>query len=115
MIKNITIIVIIYSLTVSLLSYFYINANFSISVLFGGLAMLLNLAALSFSWSLIFSKKSIALAVFVIIFKYVILAAVLWGLSTTKWLNIMGFLTGLTSLVFSILIAMIIKSLATRG
>lgn len=96
------------------MSYLYINANFSISVLFGGFAVLLNLAALSFSWSLIFSKKSIALAVFVIIFKYLILAVILLGLSTTKWLSIIGFLTGLASLVFSIIVATIIKSVATR-
>lgn len=115
MIKNITMIATIYSLAASLLSYFYINASFSVSVLFGGLVVLLNMAALSFSWNLIFSKKSIALAVFVIIFKYLILAVILWVLSSTKWLNIIGFLIGLISLVFSILVAMMIKSLARRG
>ncbi len=72
--------------------------------------MLLNLAATSFCWKLIFCKKSIALAVFVIIFKYVILGVILWGLSRAGWLNAIGFLVGLTSLVFSILAAMLIKS-----
>lgn len=64
--------------------------------------MLINLAGLAFVWSLIFAKKSIALAVFIIIFKYVILGMILWGLSSAQWLKPAGFLVGITSLVVAV-------------
>ena len=110
MIKNISIITLVYTLIASGLSYYYLSGSFALSVFVGGTMMLLNLEAISFFWNLIFYKKSIALAVFVIIFKYVILGIILLGLSTSGWLNAIGFLIGLTSLVFSILAAMLVKS-----
>ena len=99
-----------YSLTTSLITYIYLGSNFAISVFFGGLTVIINLAILTFFWNIIFSKKSIALAVFVIIFKYVILGMILWSLSTFGWFNIQGFLIGLAALVFSITIATLLKS-----
>lgn len=111
MIKNIAIAGVAYGFTASIASYIYFGPNFSANVIIGSLVVLLNLAALSFSWKRIFSKKSIALAIFVIIFKYVILGMILWGLSVAGYLNVIGFLVGLASLLFSVFAAMLIKSL----
>ena len=77
--------------------------------------MLLNLAGLSFFWQLIFLKKSIALAVFVIIFKYVILGTILWNLTSAHWLKPVGFLLGLASLVFAIIVATLMKSFSSNN
>lgn len=111
MIKNTAISVFSYALVATPAAYFYFGSGFSANVFIGALIVLLNIAALSFSWKRIFSKKSIALAVFVIIFKYVILGMILWGLSVNGWLNVIGFLVGLASLLFSVFAAMLIKSL----
>lgn len=110
MIKIIAINIVLYSIIISILSYFYFTTPFALGVLIGGLFMLANLAGLSFVWRLIFSKKSIALAIMVIIFKYVVLGMILWSFATFKWLNTLGFVVGLASLLFAILIATIIKS-----
>lgn len=111
MINYIAASVVVYGFAASIASYFYFGVGFSANVTIGALIVLLNLAALSFSWKRIFSKKSIALAIFVIIFKYVILGMILWGLSVSGWLNVIGFLVGLASLLFSVFTAMLIKSL----
>lgn len=115
MIKNIAVAVTAYALAASTAAYFYYGTIFAANVFIGALIVLLNLVALSFSWKRIFSKKSIALAIFVIIFKYVILGMILWGLSVTGWLNVFGFLVGLASLLFSVFAAMLIKSLRNEN
>mgnify|MGYP001614170302 CR=1 FL=1 len=102
MIKNTATIIVIYTALAAWVAYFYFNLDFSLSILLGGLIMLLNLAALAYVWSRVFAKKSIALAVFIIIFKYVILGMILWGLSSAQWLKPAGFLVGITSLVVAV-------------
>jgi hypothetical protein len=109
MIKNITIFMAVYAFLGALLSYFFINTDFAASLMVGALVMLANLAGLAFLWRLIFSKKSIALAAFVIIFKYVILGLILWSLASVGWLKPIGFITGLASLVFGVVAATVIK------
>lgn len=84
------------------------------SVLIGGSIMLLNLGGLTFLWGLIFSKKSIALAVFTIIFKYVILGLILWNLGSVTWLQPIGLVLGLSSLLFAALAAVAMKSLTRK-
>ncbi|MBY0553252.1 hypothetical protein K2P97_01905 [bacterium] len=115
MIKNITLLLALYTFVGAGLSYFIINTDFAASFMVGGLTMLLNLAGLAFLWRLIFSKKSIALAVFVIIFKYVILGMILWSLLSVNWLMPIGFIAGLGSLVFAIVTATIIKSFTDKS
>ena len=114
MIKLTAALIAFYTLLVAGIGSGYFHYDFSYSVLAGGLIMLLNLAGLAFLWSLIFSKKSIALAVFVIIFKYVILGLILWSLSSVNWLNPMGLVIGLASLIFAVLAATFIKSVSER-
>lgn len=115
MIKNITILLALYTFTGATLGYFLVNTDFAASFMVGGLIMLLNLAGLAFLWRLIFSKKSIALAAFVIIFKYVILGMILWGLLSVNWLKPVGFIAGLASLVFAIVTATILKSISEKS
>jgi hypothetical protein len=110
MIKIIAFLILIYTGLGFILAEIYLDSGFSISLLIGGLLMLVNLLGLAFIWRLIFSKKSIALAVVVIIFKYVILGTVLWSFASHKWLKPLGLVVGLGSLIFAILLATIIKS-----
>ena len=71
--------------------------------------MLINVGGLSAFWQLVFSKKLIALAAVIIIFKYLILAVILWSLYTLKWLSPVGFCIGLASLLFSVLVLLVVK------
>ena len=111
MIKIVAFAAAIYTVAACIVAVHYVNQAFSMSVLLGGLAVLLNIAGLSYSWRLIFMKKSIALAVLVIIFKYLLLGIVLWSLAETKWLSPVGFCIGLGSLVFAVLTAVLMKKL----
>lgn len=63
-----------------------------------------NLPAVIWSWSRIFQKKSIALAVSVIVFKYAILGVIIYLVTSRPELDGMSFLIGLTSIVPTMLI-----------
>ena len=110
MIKKTATGIIVYTIVISLGAFFTYGAEHSLSVLSGGMLMLVNLAGLSFIWSRIFSKKSIALAVLAIIFKYLILGTVLWALMTAQWLRPIAFLFGMASLIFSALFSALKKN-----
>lgn len=111
MIKLVAFLAFFYSIFAGLASLHYASDGFALSVLLGGAAILVNIAGLSYSWRLIFLKKSIALAVLVIIFKYLLLGLVLWSLAEVKWLSPLGFCLGLGSLVFAVLSALFIKAI----
>ena len=115
MIKIVAFAIAIYTVAATLAANYFLNQAFALSTLLGGLAILANLAGLAFSWRLIFMKKSIALAVLVIIFKYLLLGMVLWSLVELKWLNPAGFCVGLGSLVFGVLAAIVFKSLTQKS
>lgn len=110
MIKKISLYLLLYTLIGFTLSYWLLNSSFALSFMVGGLAMLANVVGLSFIWRLIFYKKSIALAVFIIIFKYLILGMILWSFASVKWLSPIGFVCGLSALLFSVLLAALLKS-----
>ena len=109
MIKLIAISLIVYTNLISALLFFTHGQAVALSCLIGGGIMLLNLLGIYLLWHLIFSKKSIALAVFVIIFKYLILGVVLWNLSSISWLKPLGLVAGLSTLVLAILSATLMK------
>lgn len=115
MIKIVAFAVAIYTVAASLAANVYMDQPFALSVLLGGLSILANIAGLAFSWRLIFMKKSIALAVLVIIFKYLLLGMVLWSLIELKWLSPAGFCIGLGSLVFAVLAAIVFKSVTQKS
>lgn len=103
MIKLTAALISAYTAVAAVAGYVFWGHSAGLSVLLGGGLMLLNLLGLAFIWSLIFSKKSIALAVLVIIFKYVIFGLFLWSLRSAEWLSAVGLLTGLASLIFAVL------------
>ena len=102
MIKKIAIITFFVGLLLALCLDLLLGNEFALSLLIGCFLMILNLLGLAFLWKLIFSKKSIALAVLVIIFKYLILGLILWNLSESTWLNPVGFVAGLGCLLIGI-------------
>ncbi len=110
MIKNIAIILCIYTVLAASLIYKFWGIEQAVATLIGGLLMFVNVISLSYLWKLIISKKSIALVIVVIIFKYLILGMILWGLTSGVWLKVEGFLVGIVSLIFAILIANLQKS-----
>ena len=115
MIKSIAYSIIGYTTLAFGVVYYYWGMNWAISVLIGGTLMLINIASLTFLWKQVFFKKSIALAVIIIIFKYAILALILWGLASFTWMKLMGFLIGIGSLIFGLLFAPVIKLIVNRN
>ncbi len=114
MIKIFALSILIYSLCLAVAAYFIYDLAISVSVLMGGLMMWVNVMGLAYFWSVIFRKKSIALAAFAIIFKYLILALILWSLSTSKWLSPAAFCVGLTALLFGVLVVLLKTRLSTK-
>ena len=96
----------------SIILYFASSFEAAISCLFGGTVMVVNLFGLWFLWKLIFSKKSIALAVLVIIFKYLILGLILWNLNQIQWIRPLGFVLGLGSLMIGVVCAALFREKA---
>lgn len=109
MIKCSAIISLVFSILIALGLYFKFGPEMAFSCLFGGVIILLNLLGLWIVWKFIFSKKSIALAVLVIIFKYVILGLILWNLNQIQWMRPLGFILGLSSLMFGVVCAALFK------
>lgn len=115
MIKSIVFSIIGYTILACGIVYNYLGMDWAVSVFIGGLLMIINIALLTFLWKQVFFKKSIALAVIIIIFKYAILALILWSLASFTWMKLMGFLIGIGSLIFGILLAPVIKLIAVKS
>ena len=114
MIKKTSYSILFYSILGFCVSWPLYGFNFSVSLFSGSMMMLINLAGLSLVWNFIFSKKSIALVLSVIIFKYLILVMILWILAAATWMRPVGFLVGSASLVLSILTALSIESFSKK-
>lgn len=110
MIKLIALLIFIYSLLGAIALKAIYNNQAAISCLFAGMIMIVNLVGLFFIWRIVFYKKSIALAVLVIIFKYLILGWLLWFLSESEWIHSIGFVVGFSTLLLAILSATLINS-----
>jgi hypothetical protein len=87
------------------LAYQFINLNSAMWLIVGFIFMLLNTALIGSVWKLIFSKKSIALVLLIIIFKYVILAVLIWYLAQKINLNAVGFSLGILAFLVSIILS----------
>ena len=70
----------------------------------GSILVLLNLLALAWAWSRIFRKKTVALAVGVIVIKYAILGLIIYVLIKQNKVQPVWFLGGLSSIFLSILV-----------
>ena len=99
----------------SLILFFIVNQNVAITCLATSILLVGNLMGLYFFWRIIFFKKSIALAVLVIIFKYLLLGMFLWTLANDKSLNPAAFCIGLGSLIFAALTAVLVKTVTNKS
>lgn len=114
MIKLVASLSSLFSLLLSV--YFLLTADqeAALSCAIGGAVIVVNFLGIVYVWRLIFFKKSIALAVWVIIFKYVILGLILWSLSRYKWIQSIGLVYGLLCLLVAILISTIFKKMFSK-
>lgn len=115
MIKYLALSIILYSLVASVAGYFWVSPSFSLSSLIGGLTILVNLLTLAFFWSRVFEKKSIALSLILIIFKYLILGLVLWSFASIRGLSPIGFCVGMGSLIFALMASLIFNRYAKKN
>lgn len=76
----------------------------SMSAVVGSVLMTMNLAVLVETWRRIFLKKSIALAVTAIVFKYAILGTIIYLIVTSGRVQLSGFLIGLTTVLPTIVL-----------
>ena len=83
----------------------------SISFLVGSLVILLSFILLGIGWSLIFQKKLVALAGFVIVFKYAILGIIIYTIVKRPWFNPLWFAMGVASFVLSAIVYAVTESL----
>ncbi len=104
-----------YVVFLSTLLWVFSSYQAALSCLCGGILMLVNLLGLYFVWSRIFAKKSIALAVFAILIKYVVLGYLFLALSKSDWLNPVGFILGLSTLLLAILSMTVVKSFVRKA
>ncbi len=109
MIKVVAAATFVFSAILILVCYASLGLDGAFSCALGAAVMLTNLIGIWFFWKLVFLKKSIALAILVIIFKYVILGLILWDLSQYQWLQPVGFIIGLSSLLFGIVSSVFYK------
>lgn len=114
MIKIVANASILFGLFLAGVCFFVLGVEQAFSCLLGSAMMLINLLGLWILWTFIFSKKSIALAVLVIIFKYLILGLILWNLNQIQWMRPVGFIIGLSSLLLGVISAIIFKKLKSE-
>lgn len=112
MIKIAAAFIAVYGLIGTFTSYLYSTPAMALSVFMGSFSMLFNLLAIAFFWHFVFRKKLIALALVVIIFKYLILVTVLLVLAKSKHLVPVGFVIGMGALIFCAVGTVIFKALA---
>lgn len=115
MIKIVASLTSIFTFLLATISFYAFDAETSWSALFGGGLMIINLLGLWFLWRQIFFKKSIALVVLIIIFKYLILGLILWNLNQIEWMRPKGLILGLSALIFGIVGSTIYKKFSTSS
>ncbi len=114
MIKLAAGLLLLYVLVISVLLNFMIGTEAAFSCIAGGLIMLVNLLGLYYVWSRIFAKKSIGLAIFIIVLKYLGLGYIFWSLSSSNWLHPTGFVLGLATVFLAILSMTVVKSFVRK-
>lgn len=86
-----------------------------ISFVSGFIFMLLNVVLLKWAWKRILWKKSIALAVAAIVFKYALFGFLLFALIYSQKVNAAYFLVGVTVMVFVTIIRSIKQTKEDNG
>lgn len=103
MLKTLFLLQISFSLAFSLIIQFVAGKIESISFLSGALFATTNTLFLVFIVTRLFRKKSVALSLFLIIFKYTIFGLALYFLVTSKLLMVSWFVVGLSILLPTII------------
>src|SRR6056297_1407563 len=83
--------------------YFFLGYERAQGALVGAILMGANIIALIWAWRRIIDKKSLVLAGSVIVFKYAILALVLYFSIALKWVDLVGFVIGMATVFPSII------------
>lgn len=109
MIKYIAASIFLYTVALACILFAFSNVGMAIGAILGGLTVLVSFGGLAAHWHLVFIKKHIAFVLLIIIFKYLILIGLLWSVYSYKWINPIGFCIGLTALMFSLIVALVVK------
>ena len=104
----------VFIILASVILYFSIGLPAANSCLAGGGIMLVDLGGFYYAWQLYFRKKSITLMVLVIMFKYSLLGLVFWRLTKVSWIDPIGFVIGISTLVLAILSMTLTKNFARK-
>ncbi len=86
----------------SIILFFIMNQNVAITCLATSILLVGNLMGLYFFWRIIFFKKSIALGLLIIIFKYPLIAFCLWQMSKQTWAQPLGIFVSLLLFIIGI-------------
>lgn len=114
MIKLVASLTTLFSLVLCLMFLLTTGPEMAISCALGAAIIIINFLGIVFLWRLIFFKKSIALAVWVIIFKYGILGLILWSLSHYQWMQPIGLAYGLMCWLVAIVTSIGLKKLFSK-
>lgn len=79
-------------------------AHQSMSAAVGAVLVTVSLVLLTWAWHLILSKKLIALAVSVIVFKYAIFGTIIYIVITKAWVDGVWFVVGVSTLLPTVLL-----------
>jgi hypothetical protein len=101
MIKKIAATILVLSLFVSSMLFVFMNQNAAISCFFTSMVLILNMTGLYIFWQIVFLKKSIALGLLIIIFKYPLIAYCIWQMSKQSWVNPIGILASMLLFLIS--------------
>ena len=115
MIKYIATAIVIYSLLLASTLFYFFGAGFGVGALLGGLTVFVSVGGLALYWHLILAKKLIAFAALIIIFKYLILIGILWSVYSLRWISPIGFCLGLSSLIVSLVVAVVVKRFENKN
>jgi len=115
MIKYIAISIVAYTALLASILFAFADKGLAVGAILGGITVFVSFSGLAAYWHLIFIKKHIAFVLLIIIFKYLILIGLLWSVYTQKWINPIGFCIGLTALIFSLLVAIVVKKIEKKS
>lgn len=92
---------IVFTLIFGALSMIMASPHRANNFIIGSITILLSFVLMGVGFKLIFSKKLIALAVGIIVFKYAILGIIIYTLVHRPWFNPLWFSFGVSSLILS--------------
>ncbi|AHZ85669.1 hypothetical protein AB1A81_00040 [Bdellovibrio bacteriovorus] len=82
---------------------FFAAPQHTYSFISGALVILVSFFLMGWAWGLIFSKKLVALAIGIIVFKYAILGIIIFKLVDQTWFDTLWFALGVASFILSAL------------